>query len=108
MNDFINTIKLAVKRAQFFSQNIQWGGSFSPIGREGLSIPVRNGMWFIDLKENITQEDYSCELFAIWWMARSINKWIDGNFVDNNEEAKWALAAFLSRALRWGDWSKLE
>lgn len=108
-SEVIFTIKQAVRRAQYFTKDLRWGGPFSPVSRERLAIPIRNGLWFMELVPYpTTEDDAQCELFAIWWMARSINKWIDGHLVENDEETKWSLAAFLSRALPWADWSKLE
>lgn len=108
MSPEIVAIQTAVKRAQHFTKDMEWGGPFSPVGRTGLSIPIRNGFWFWDLPSVSLEEDIAAELFIIWAMSRAINNWIDNNLVENNEEAKWALAAFLSRAGMWVDWSKLK
>jgi|SRR6185369_617284 len=93
-------LKQALKRAEHFTKGFQFGGPFSPIGKEGLSIPIRNGLWFIDLVEPTCQEDYCAELISLHWMACKINAWIDNNLVEGDTEAIAALAAFRSRA--WG------
>lgn len=104
---------MAVKRARHFTQGLSFDGTFNPCGRTGLSIPIRNGLWFIDLTitnpPNLTiEEEVGGELLAIIWMAKSINKWIDSHLVENDDEAKWALAAWLVRADAFADFSKLE
>lgn len=110
----IAEVKMAVKRAQHFTKELSFGGPFHPCACTGLSIPIRNGLWFIDLvitdppPDLTIEEEVGGELIAIIWMAKSINRWIDGHLVENDEEAKWALAAFLVRAEAWCDWSKLE
>ncbi len=106
-NTFVSDVRMAAKRAQFFSKGFEIGGPFSPIGRIGLSIPIRNAMWLIDLvPKPTTEDDFQFEILAIHWMAIQINKWIDNHLVENDEEAKVALAAFLSRI--WFDIFKLE
>ncbi len=104
----ITDMKMALKRAKFFTKDLSFGGPFTPVGREGLSIPIRNGLWYIDLAEGTSEEDVFCDLLCLHWMAKSINKWIDSHLVENDEEAKWALAAWLVRAESYADWSKLE
>lgn len=101
-------LKKALKRAEHFSKDFQFNGPFSPIGREGLSIAIRNGLWFIDIVETPTcQEDFGAELLAFHFMARAINRWIDGHLVEGDEEAIAALAAFRSR-MWWENSSALE
>lgn len=104
----ISDMKMALRRAQHFTKDLDIGGPFSPISKAGLSISIRNGLWFIDLEDNFSEEGTLCELLCLHWMAKSINKWIDSHFVESDEEAKWALAAWLIRAEDFGDWSKLE
>ncbi len=110
----IAEVKMALKRSRHFTQGLSFDGPFHPCGVTGLSIPIRNGLWFIDLvitnpPPNLTlEEEIGGELLAIIWMAKSINRWIDGHLVENDEEAKWALAAWLVRADAFADFSKLE
>lgn len=104
----IPDMKMALKRARHFTQSLSFGGLLSPVGTTGLCIPIRNGLWYIDLKTNETEEDFYCELMCLHWMAKSINKWIDGHLVENDEDAKWALAAWLVRAEAFADWSKMD
>ncbi len=87
----------ALKRAEHFTKDFAFGGEFSPIGRQGLSIPIRNALWLLDLKESTTQEDYEVELHLFHWMALKVNQWIDSHLVEGDEEAVVALAAFRSR-----------
>jgi len=101
-------MKQALKRAEHFSKDFQFNGPFSPIGREGLSIPIRNALWFIDIVPTPTcQDDFGAELIAFQFMVRAINKWIDGHLVEGDEEAIAALAAFRSR-MWWDNSSALE
>lgn len=101
-------MKTALKRAEHFSKDFQFSGPFSPIGKEGLSIAIRNGLWFLDIVELPTcQDDCAAELVAFQWMARAINKWIDGHLVEGDEEAIAALAAFRSR-MWWDNSNALE
>jgi hypothetical protein len=99
-------IRTAVKRAKHFTKNISIGGPCSPTGRAGLSIPVRNGLWLLDLKESLTEDDYKAEFYVFEWMAKTINRWIDEHMIEGDEEAIWALGAFLSRL--WFNVEKLE
>lgn len=104
----IPDMKTALRRAKHFTKDLPFKGLFSPVSRTGLSIPIRNGLWFIDLKENTTEEDFHCELLCLHWMAKKINEWIDSHFIEDDEESKWALGAWLVRAEAWADWSKLD
>lgn len=104
----ITDMKMALRRARFFSKDFAVGGPFSPIGKENLSIPIRNGLWFIDLNLPTTEEDFQCEILCLHWMAKKINEWIDNHLMENDEEGKWALAAFVSRAETICDWTKLD
>lgn len=97
-----DNIRTAVKRAKYFTKNISIGGPCSPTGKNGLSIPVRNALWLLDLED----KNYKNELHSIEWMAQVINKWIDNHMIEGDEEAIWALGAFLSRI--WFDVEKLE
>jgi Asp-tRNA(Asn)/Glu-tRNA(Gln) amidotransferase B subunit len=103
--DMLREIHTATKRAEHFCKLLKWEGLFSPISTTGLSIPIRNGLWFIDLKENESEDDFAAELLALGWMAKAINKWIDSHLVEGDEETQWAMAAFLVRAKCWGNLS---
>lgn len=105
-NSQFDDLRILVKRAKYFTRNLSIGGQCSPIGKTGLSIPVRNGLWLLDLQESKTEEDFKGELYIFFYVARLMNKWIDSHMVEGDEEAVWALGAFLSRI--WFDVEKLQ
>lgn len=111
MNDdgkeLLGEIKRALKRADHFTQNYLVNHTLLSLDNKGLSVPIRNGFWLIDLKKENSQEEFKTDILIIWWMSKAINSWIDNHHIENDELSKAALAVFKSRVNQWCDWSKL-
>lgn len=114
MNEVFDEIKKAVKRASYFSQKLKWTGTFSPAGKNGISIIVRNYTWLMQLSDDrksvnqfwaVSEEGAEQDLINFYYMAKGINKYIDGHMIEGNEEDIWGLASFLSWL--WFDVEKL-
>lgn len=104
----LREIHTANKRAHHFvgKANLKVEGKFEPIGKTGLSIPVRNWLWLlnIDASHCTPEEHAETDLAFTVLCARWINKYIDGHLIESDVEACVALQAYLANT----DWDHLD